>query len=346
MIMLNRFVVPVLCLFYLFWSPHVFSVEKLDLDLYFTCNYDSELVFLDDIYGFEPDDEAQEIVEKILHRSGLEPNFRLMAANIPNAAAVVKANNNEGSDRIILYSQDFMERVKQRTRTDWAAISILAHEIGHHLQGHTLQAGGSRPSIELEADKYSGYVAAMLGGSLDDAQTAIKLLSSDAGSMTHPPKSARLAAITNGWKQAVSQINSMREVEQPLPKVESKETKPSFPNRRPDSYELTYSHVNQPSFNCSNAKKPVELLICFIPELSKADGIMGTIYRDLRKELGSSAADSLRNSQRQWIKDRDTACPVNAHDLNSPDHLERSALCLLSITEIRISELWVRLRNE
>jgi hypothetical protein len=42
----------------------------------------------------------------------------------------------------------------------------------------------------------------MLGGTLDEAQIVMRTIASDEGSATHPPKDARLAAITNGWKQA------------------------------------------------------------------------------------------------------------------------------------------------
>ena len=125
---------------------------------------------------------------------GLEPSFVLKAANVPNAVAAIK-----GTQRLILYNQQFMMRVRDTTQTDWSAISILAHEVGHHLQGHTLQRGGSRPEIELEADKYSGFILERMGAPLDEAKAAIRLITTEEGSKTHPGRQARLAAITNGW---------------------------------------------------------------------------------------------------------------------------------------------------
>lgn len=173
--------------------------QQLNIDASKSCNYHGGMVPDKPIYGFASDKEAVSAVKRILSYSGLEPNFEITAANVPNAAAVL---DNTGEKRLILYNQDFMERIKDATKTDWSAISILAHEIGHHLQGHTLKPGGSRPPSELEADKYSGFVVGMLGGSLDDAQAVMKAIASDEGSATHPAKDARLAAITNGWKQA------------------------------------------------------------------------------------------------------------------------------------------------
>lgn len=197
-----------------FLLPLAFSIalpalaqQPLKVDTSKSCNYDGGLVPNKQLFGFASDREAVDMVKRILSYSGLEPNFEISAANVPNAAAVLDPT---GEKRLILYNQDFMERIKNKTRTDWSAISILAHEIGHHLQGHTLRPGGSRPPSELEADKYSGFVVGMLGGSLDDAQIVMRTIASDEGSDTHPPKDARIAAITNGWKQAQELFNSGR----------------------------------------------------------------------------------------------------------------------------------------
>lgn len=175
----------------------VYSQELLKIDGY--CNYEGQALPAD-VYGFESNAEAQQAVKRILDYTGLNQNFTIRAANVDNAAAVI-----QGQQRMILYSQDFMIRVKDTTNTDWAAISIMAHEVGHHLQGHTIQAGGSRPPIELEADRYSGYVLFRMGATLAQAQAAMNAIASDTGSTTHPAKSARLAAITNGWVAAKEQ---------------------------------------------------------------------------------------------------------------------------------------------
>jgi len=148
------------------------------------------------VYGFDSDDEAEAAVREVTRYTGLRPNFVIRAANVPNAAAVIDANTGE---RLILYNQAFMRSVVERTASDWSQVSILAHELGHHLQGHTLLAGGSRPPIELEADQFSGFVLQRMGATLDDALNAMRTIASEEGSDTHPPRSARLAAITNGY---------------------------------------------------------------------------------------------------------------------------------------------------
>lgn len=161
-----------------------------------TCSYYGEEI-TDDIYSFSSTNEAIKIITRIVDAVGLEQNFEVRAANVPNAAAVIFEDK-----RYILYSQVFMSEIESTTKTKWASISILAHEIGHHLNGHTLDSIGSRPDKELEADKFSGFVCYMLGGTLKEAQEAMRHISSETSSDTHPPKSARLEAIANGWYQA------------------------------------------------------------------------------------------------------------------------------------------------
>ncbi|MDR2887886.1 MAG: hypothetical protein LBV26_07810, partial [Bacteroidales bacterium] len=163
-----------------------FGQQKIDFNLENSCCYYGEKVE-EDIYSFASTQEAEKIVKRILDVVGLEPNFTIMAANVPNAMAVI-----ENQMRHILYSQDFIMRIDNATGTDWASLSILAHEIAHHLQGHTITSSGSRPNLELEADKWSGFVCAKLGATLDQAQAAMKSIASNTGSSTHPPKSARL----------------------------------------------------------------------------------------------------------------------------------------------------------
>lgn len=161
------------------------------------------------VYGFNSDREAVEALDRIMKYTGLPANFEIFAADVPNACAVIQCPDGGNCLRYLLYNQEFMIRVKDATRTDWSAISILAHEIGHHLSGHTLEAGGSRPKIELEADKFSGYILRKMNATLDQALAAMKALASDEGSSTHPPKHSRLAAITNGWKEADDEIQEL-----------------------------------------------------------------------------------------------------------------------------------------
>lgn len=151
---------------------------------------------------FESNDEAEKVVDGILQQVGLKRNFIVMECpNIENALAV-NLPSDIGTLRYIIYDNNFLDKVERRASTDWTATSILAHEIAHHLNGHTLDFGGSRPDKELEADEFSGFVLYKLGASLSQAQAAINSLQSEQGSASHPAKSRRLSAIAKGWRDA------------------------------------------------------------------------------------------------------------------------------------------------
>ncbi|OGX86044.1 M48 family metalloprotease [Hymenobacter glacialis] len=145
---------------------------------------------------------ATDVIREITDAVGLKARFELRATReIDNAAAVVY-----GGKRFLLYNPDFLNAVNQAGHTDWAGISILAHEMGHHLNGHTLRAGGSQPADELEADEFSGFVLRKLGANLAQAQAAMATVPDGGGSATHPGRTPRLAAIGQGWQRASGQI--------------------------------------------------------------------------------------------------------------------------------------------
>lgn len=146
---------------------------------------------------FDSDTAAQQALNRVMSFTGLPPRFEILAADVPNAAAVIRNNK-----RYILYNQRFMRKVRDTTKNNWSEISILAHEIGHHLSNHTFQFTGSRPTFELEADRFSGFVLQRMGASLDDAVAVMERMVSQRGSATHPARSARVAAVTNGWVDA------------------------------------------------------------------------------------------------------------------------------------------------
>jgi hypothetical protein len=159
--------------------------------------------------------EAPYYVQEIMNTVGLKPNFKVQAARIDNAAAVVY-----GGQRYILYNPSFIDNLVQRTGNKWAAVSVLAHEIGHHLDGHTVTSAGSQPQLELEADEFSGFVLRKMGASLADAQAAMRTIASDAATRTHPGRSDRLESIARGWNKVSgpSETTSIAKVmQQPLP---------------------------------------------------------------------------------------------------------------------------------
>ncbi|MEX0366173.1 MAG: hypothetical protein AB3N22_08910 [Ruegeria sp.] len=140
--------------------------------------------------------EVWSVVNEILAVSGLAPNFQVIeTTEVGNAAAVVIEK-----ERYLAFNPVWIERYKDDPQATWQLYGIIAHEVGHHLQGHTLTGRGSRPPTELEADEYAGFTLAALGASLQQAQSLWSTLSVE-GSATHPPRHQRLAAVERGWER-------------------------------------------------------------------------------------------------------------------------------------------------
>lgn len=170
-----------------------------DENVEFSCGWQGEQAL--HLKDFRSEAEAVTVMEDIVAFTGLSANFKIQAAKVPNAAAVVY-----GQERYVFYNPRFMQEVEDLTNTNWASISILAHEIGHHLDGHTLKDGGSRPEMEVRADEFSGFILRKMGATLEEAQAAMKRLASPRGSATHPARATRLRAIEKGWNRADEQI--------------------------------------------------------------------------------------------------------------------------------------------
>ncbi len=140
--------------------------------------------------------EVWSVVNDILSVSGLAPNFQVVETQeVGNAAAVII-----DEQRYLAFNPIWMRTYRDKPESHWQLYAVMAHEVGHHLQGHTIAAGGSRPPTELEADEYAGFVLAALGASLDQAQVLWKSLDAE-GSATHPPRHQRLEAVQRGWER-------------------------------------------------------------------------------------------------------------------------------------------------
>ena len=172
--------------------------------------------------------EGQQIIQQILNAVGRTANFEIRQANIQNAAAVTY-----GGKRYVLYNPNFINALDRRTGTEWASISVLAHEIGHHLEGHTTSGQGSHPEIELEADEFSGYALRKMGASLAEAQATMKLIANEVGSATHPGRSSRLSAIEEGWENADEQMGGSDVAigRQPTRPVQTRDETSQYPTR-------------------------------------------------------------------------------------------------------------------
>ena len=190
----------------------------------FTCSYSGSQknpsLICENLYNFTSNHHAEEVIDRILKPIGLTRNFIVQECpKTENCFATVRKGI-----RYIIYDNEFMKEIENNTQTNWSAVSIMAHEIGHHLQGHTIEGTGSRPQKELEADKFSGFVMHQLGASLDESQITLKMYQDEEGNGTHPSRAARMAAVEKGWSEAESIYPKIKENNrinvQSLPKKE------------------------------------------------------------------------------------------------------------------------------
>ncbi|MEZ4941679.1 MAG: SUMF1/EgtB/PvdO family nonheme iron enzyme [Saprospiraceae bacterium] len=179
-------------------------------------------------YAFDPSSEADRIVHEICTAIGLAKNFEVRSANVGNALATI-----DQGYRYVLYNTLFLEKFKAEAHTRWAAYSVMAHEVGHHLNGHdfTETDPKKRKKMEIQADMFSGSVLRMLGAPLEEAKAGIELFALEGESNTHPPGSARREAVASGWKLRDESLKALGITSQPVstPTNEPQKTQPVQP---------------------------------------------------------------------------------------------------------------------
>jgi hypothetical protein len=141
--------------------------------------------------------EASVLLQEVMKVTGLQQNFELKEADVRNIEASISHKK-----RFILYNPVFIEQVNNVSKNKWATTALLAHEVGHHLNGHTIRKTGSNRKVELEADEFAGFVLHKLGATLEEAQSVMYIIAGTEDSRTHPGREARLEAIGKGWEKA------------------------------------------------------------------------------------------------------------------------------------------------
>jgi len=154
-----------------------------------------------DLPDFNSSEDAEKIIAGIMDVLGLQPNFKVKTGKIPNVEADIRHHQ-----RYIIYNPEFVSQVNKLAKNKWASIFIIAHEIGHHLDGHTLKAMKTQPELELEADEFAGFVLCKMGSTLEAAQLVMHFIATMDASKTHPGRIDRLVAIEKGWSKANAQL--------------------------------------------------------------------------------------------------------------------------------------------
>lgn len=149
----------------LFWiCTTVYSQELFEINTYNRCIHEGNYIE-SELFKFPLTATVPSIVDRILIATGKSKNFELIETNVENVVSVVS-----GDRRYILYSPEFIHRLKNK----WETYSIIAHAIGHHVNFHLLETGSDSGSPneteELEADYFVGYALALLGMNLNELE--------------------------------------------------------------------------------------------------------------------------------------------------------------------------------
>jgi len=160
--------------------------------------------------SFSTNTAAENALNRILNTIGASKNFVLSPCDkINNAVATAYKGT-----RYILYDKEFMNLINRNTN-DWSNLFVLAHEVGHHINGHSIdvllytsdivepKSLAKKREQELEADEFAAFVLAKLGANLSQLNNIITLISnnSDDTYSTHPKRSKRLASVRNGYNK-------------------------------------------------------------------------------------------------------------------------------------------------
>lgn len=180
--------------------------------LYLTsaCSYDRSIKN-ESIIITEPKAESKNLMRQIFDYSGLYTQIETYGINT-NDIGISFIDNNK---RYILLNEGLLDGLQKSNKDYWANLSVLAHEIGHHLDGHTLINEISKTNYAYQqwekewiADFYSGYILSKMGATVDEAISGVKRIipedywQNSPNVASHPDRYSRIVTIKNGYYKA------------------------------------------------------------------------------------------------------------------------------------------------
>lgn len=189
-----KFILTVFTIFisYCIFAQSVCKLNKQELDLYLCVN---------DYTSIESSAFLTLGLSKIVSEIGLsQSNFTMKTCNsIENAVAVII-----DGERELLIDENYLSKINNSTNNSFY-LFILAHEIGHHLNGHTLKSSDNSTSRkqELEADYFAGFILKKLNGTVQDISDALNNIPHpNENTGTHPILKDRIFSANNGFNDA------------------------------------------------------------------------------------------------------------------------------------------------
>lgn len=179
--------------------------------------------------------EVYYVIDKLMNTVNLPMDFIVLEIDNPNEKNAYASQDSETGVRYIEYGNKWLESLDSDERK-LESITILAHEIGHHLSAHTLSLNYTKyydailncqiyydkekcekqykskylkyliksRQHELEADRFAGFIMFKYGTTLEETQSVYKKLfnNNDDIESTHPKLTKRLIAVKEGYELA------------------------------------------------------------------------------------------------------------------------------------------------
>ena len=147
-------------------------------------------------YKAGPNDRSgvPQVVNRIRQVLSITPAFDIYIAEAENNAYATVSNGR----KVLVVDVDFLDKVNRMVGTQWSAIPVIAHEVGHHIAGF----GPDRHRGELNADYWSGQALQRLGAAEQASKRAILTVGTEFDTTTHPNKYKRADTIGHGWEDA------------------------------------------------------------------------------------------------------------------------------------------------
>ncbi|NDC77839.1 MAG: hypothetical protein EBZ67_08210 [Chitinophagia bacterium] len=199
--------------------------------------------------SFLSETEVNQLVTEMLGRIGAKNRYVIVACpQLENCQATLYQGR-----PYILYNPGFLGRVKrlnfsgsslpQVSGKDWETLTILAHELGHHINNHILNPlpDATQRDRELEADESAGFMIYLMGGSLAEASHVFALVPEE-GNYTHPGRQQRMASVKKGWEDASKKYPRATPAPSPSP-VRTVEPAPVKPDPAPIRTRSGWEHA-------------------------------------------------------------------------------------------------------
>lgn len=93
------------------------------------------------------------------------------------------------------------------------------------------------------------------------------------------------------------------------------------------------------SFDCAKAKRATERIICGDPALSRVDGVLGVLFKEVYAATPAGRRKAVLKDQLSWLQARETVCGMPKTGEVPANARAGKARCLLRETRERIRTL-------